>query len=119
MVKQLAYPTYPIGPDTIAPPAPGGRPGRGRDPRAARPDKTTCPTCRQSPAKDDWEHTPEAGQCAYPYDYPFLPMHDACQRSRAHRRRVVPHEPAAKASYDPIAGAPATTGGRKLDQDAD
>jgi hypothetical protein len=36
----------------------------------------------QSCARDDWEHTREVGQCAYPYDYPFLPMCDACQRRR-------------------------------------
>ncbi len=55
MVRQLAYPTHPIDPNTVAPPAPGEQPGQGRDPRAAKPDKTTCPSCRQSRAKDDWE----------------------------------------------------------------
>ena len=64
MLRQQAYPTYPIDPNTVAPPAPGGEPGRGRDPRAAKPDRTTCPSCRQSRAKDDWEHTREIAQCA-------------------------------------------------------
>ena len=142
MVQRLAYPTYPIDPNTVAPPAPGGTPGRGRDPRAAKPERTTCLSCRLSRARDDWEHTREIGQCAYPYDYPFHPMCDACQRrkgrlqhghsyqqghcrwgptdatqlTRANRKRVVPHEPAPKASYDPIGGAPATTDGRELGQ---
>ncbi len=84
MVQQLAYPTYPIDPNTDAPPAPGGRPGRGRDPRAVRPVKTTCPSGWQSRAKDDWEHTREVGQCAYPSDYPFLPMCDACRLADWH-----------------------------------
>jgi hypothetical protein len=132
MVQQLAYPiTYPIDPNTVAPPAPGGVPGRGRDPRAAKPDRTTCPSCRQSRAKDDWEHTREIGQCAYPYDFPFLPVCDACQRrkgrlqdghsyikdrcrwgptdatqlTRAHRTRTVPHEPPPRPNFDPIRGS--------------
>ena len=146
MVQQLAYPiTYPIDPDTVKPPAPGGVPGKGRDPRAAKPDRTTCPSCRQSRAKDDWEHTREIGQCAYPYDMPFLPSCDACQRrkgrlqdghsyikdrcrwgptdatqlTRAHRPRTVPHEPPPRPNFDPIRGAPATTEGRELGQDAE
>ena len=90
MVKQHAYPSYPIDPDTVAPPAPGGEPGRGRDPRAAKPDRTTCPSCRQSRAKDDWEHTREIGQCAYPYDLPFLPLCDACQRRKGRLTFVYP-----------------------------
>ena len=144
MSQQLAYPTYPIDPNTVAPPAPGGVPGKGRDPRAAKPDRTTCPSCRQSRAKDDWEHTREIGQCAYPYDFPFLPVCDACQRrkgrlqdghsyikdrcrwgptdatqlTRAHRR-TVPHEPPPRPNFDPIRGAPATTEGRELGQDAE
>ena len=145
MVQRLAYPTYPIDPNTVAPPAPGGTPGRGRDPRAAKPERTTCPSCRLSRATDDWEHIREIGQRAYPYDSPFLPLCDACQRrkgrlqdghsyqqghcrwgptdatqlTRANRKRVVPHEPAPKASYDPIGGAPATIDGRELGQDAE
>ena len=68
MVKQLAYPTYPIDPDTVAPSTSGGRPGQGRDPRAARPSKIMRRACRHLRAKDDWEHTREVGQRAYPYD---------------------------------------------------
>ncbi len=66
MVHQLAYPTYPIDPDTVVPPAPGGVPGKGRDPRAANPigplvrraGRVGQKTIGNTPEKSDSVHIP-------------------------------------------------------------
>eukprot|EP00974_Lingulodinium_polyedra_P107624 10416964-Lingulodinium_polyedra.AAC.1 len=61
---------YPIDRTKVARAQPGSYPREGRDSRAPPAKDFTCPGCKHYRARNDWEHTREIGQCAYPYDEP-------------------------------------------------
>ena len=137
--------SYPVDASKVARAQPGGA-GRGPDPAAPTAKASTCPGCRHSRARDDWEHTREIGQCKYPYDEPWIPECMACQdrkprhhhehtyelhkckwataqaRSyapRAKRSSTRPHEPEPKPEQEPTAGIPANVEGRELGADGE
>jgi len=141
--QHTSYPTYPIDPSTIAQPVPGV-PKRGRDPRAVPSWRSTCPSCRENRARDDWDHTREIGQCAFPHDQPVLPQCKGCQLrhhrtenthsfreghcrwSKASQFRLGrqlsgsgkhnPREAQVRRDFEPTAGLPGTFEGRELGQ---
>ena len=71
--------SYPIDISKVAKAQTGSTPAPGNDPRAPLKKDSTCPGCKHSRARNDWEHTREIGQCSYPYDEPWIPECEACQ----------------------------------------
>ena len=74
--------SFPIDEAKIARPQPGGQPSRKRDSRAPPAKDSTCPGCRHMRSRDDWTHTREIGQCAFPYDMYKLWKCEACQQHK-------------------------------------
>ena len=132
---------YPVDPDRVARPHPVDENfTMGPDPRApTNRHDSTCPACRNRRRRDDWEHTREIGQCAYPHDDPKIPICIGCQdrRPRSHvdhsykygecqwataprraphlrRRRGEPHEPRQPIHAEPTVGILANVDGREL-----
>ena len=71
---------YPIDASKVARAQPSGDgDARGRDPRAPHARLSACPACRRNLTRDDWEHSREIGQCAYPYTEPWIPDCPGCQ----------------------------------------
>ena len=119
----------------------GGTPTPGRDPRAPPPENSECKGCKYWRPRNDWTHTRVIGECAYPYDKPWIPECDACQRrverwkaghsyelgkcrfaDAGYRRPAAkkkPHEPRLRADSAPTAGMPGTLEGRELGQDGE
>ncbi len=128
---------FSIDPTTVAQPQ-EGQPAAGRDPRAKGARFSSCAGCRPYRARNDWEHTREIGECAYPYDAPWISECIACQkrapryaeghtyemdkctwakrvpRKYAPRSSRRPHEPLPPAHEEPTSGIPAVRDGQEL-----
>ena len=74
--------SYPVDKTKVAQATEGGTPAAGRDPRAPLAKDSKCPGCKHSRSRNDWEHTRKIGECAFPYDKPWIPDCAACQNRK-------------------------------------
>lgn len=74
---------YPVESASVARAAAGGHPAPGRNGRAPLARNSARPGCKHLRTRNDWERNRIAGQCAFPYDAPWVPD---CVARRDRRR---------------------------------